>query len=1622
MRLSSFLILRFFFGLGLFAAFHSIAQPTVVIQNVKNACDGLDNGSFEILVTAANPPPLEANVFGPPNQIMIPLTVGVPFTVSNLPIKVVGYFVTVQDADGTTVLNVPILGTPVNLSASLGAAVMNTDCVVPNGSIDINVSGGSGSYSFQWTGPAGFTDPGTEDVSGLSGGSYAVTIFDNNTNCTRFIGPVAITDPSPIPFNVSTVTPSICLGDGATVNLSNSESPIVSYQIYRNGNPTGIFQSGVNGPLAFAIPAALLSPVATYAFTIEGVNGACAPVFMNGTANVIVNPLPTAVTSGGGTVCAGSVLPDVTFTFTGTAPFDFTYFDGTSSVNVAGHPATTFTLTTAPAGTYSVTALSDATSCAGTCLGGTVYVIVNPLPTAVTSGGGTVCAGSALPDVTFTFTGTAPFAFTYFDGTSSVNVDGHPAKTLTVTTAPAGTYNVTALTDATTCAATSLGGTVNVIVNPLPTAVKSGGGTVCAGSVLPDVTFTFTGTAPFAFTYFNGTSSVNVVGHPTNIFTLTTAPAGTYSVTALSDANGCVGTALGGTVDVIVNPLPTITLGANPVVCTGVTVADLTYSATTDNPDQFRVDWDASAEAAGLTDVPATALPASPISLNNIPIAGGVYSGTLFVINTVTGCESIGNAISVIVQQDVAILSGNSSTCAGTPAVLTVTFSGPSSSWDFTYTDGSSNFLLTANTSPFTFTVNPFISTTYSLVSVTGATCGGGTVSGSATVTVTPIGGNPSTFGSETWLGYAYDDSGSPAPPVSNIDFNVAKYRGFITETDIAGISAFSSYNAVTDAFDLNLSNVVPLAGPNICGTYLNDYSIRLRMTKTFTAGIYTFTVGSDDGVRLFVDGVNVLPGAAFDIHPFTTFTSTPQCLTAGTHDLVLEYFDRGGFSRLTFDFAASPAPLASSPVSVCVNTVPPTLTASSAGAIDFNWYTDAALTSPPIFTGTNYTPAASELNMGVIGSTSFFVTAVFACGETPAAQVTVDVVNGASITVPSSVTQICDSGGLVDLSTLVSAIPSGGVFTFSGTGVVASPDFDPSLVTGTTTITVDYVSGSCSASSSFDVEVVSGASITVPLQPVAICESSGAMIDLNNLVSASPSGGGFVFSGSGVTGFIFNPATLSGLVTVSVDYSIGGCAAPTRTFDFDVVSNASIAVDNSTVICSTDPLVSLLSLVTPNPAGGNFVFSGPGVSGNLFDPSAFAASMATINVGYDFSGCLSSTTLQITVRSLADPLCGGPIVTGNCNTVVITPMPAPAVCSPTDGSVFFEIIPPVPTVNNTGVRIDIVGISSSNNGVALTNFNSPTFSGLPVGTYDYTIEYGDPSCIKTGQVTVLLGPDVVDFSLSSSNASCFGSLGGVVISTINGSSQADYTYEITQLGSVVSSGIITQLESLGDVTLTGFGKGDFEIKLSQDQSATTSCPSPVQSAIKPFTVSGPDAALDTLFVKRAVSVPDLSTGSMTIGIQESLEEPYAVRLVLTDPVFPGQNFAFDFTEVQRNPLSFQFEMEVKNIFAGTYALSLRDSLGCQKDFQVVIGVDTNLMIPNVFTPNGDGVNEVFFIRNLPIENSVFISNRWGKEVFSSRNYQNDWNGGSIEDGVYYYRIIVEGKAFSGWLEILRDK
>ncbi|QHS63610.1 Ig-like domain-containing protein [Chitinophaga agri] len=81
----------------------------------------------------------------------------------------------------------------------------------------------------------------------------------------------------------------------------------------------------------------------------------------------------------------------------------------------------------------------------------------------------------------------------------------------------------------------------------------------------------------------------------------------------------------------------------------------------------------------------------------------------------------------------------------------------------------------------------------------------------------------------------------------------------------------------------------------------------------------------------------------------------------------------------------------------------------------------------------------------------------------------------------------------------------------------------------------------------------------------------------------------------------------------------------------------------------------------------------------------------------------------------------------------------------------------------------------------------------------------------------------------------------------------------------------------------------------------------------------------------------------------------------------------------------------------------------------------SDIRIAPMFTPNGDGKNDVFEIRGLNkyVENELIIVNRWGNEVFRQRNYQNTWNGQGLNDGTYYYLLRVRKANSEGW-EVLK--
>jgi gliding motility-associated-like protein len=86
-----------------------------------------------------------------------------------------------------------------------------------------------------------------------------------------------------------------------------------------------------------------------------------------------------------------------------------------------------------------------------------------------------------------------------------------------------------------------------------------------------------------------------------------------------------------------------------------------------------------------------------------------------------------------------------------------------------------------------------------------------------------------------------------------------------------------------------------------------------------------------------------------------------------------------------------------------------------------------------------------------------------------------------------------------------------------------------------------------------------------------------------------------------------------------------------------------------------------------------------------------------------------------------------------------------------------------------------------------------------------------------------------------------------------------------------------------------------------------------------------------------------------------------------------------------------------------------------------------DLIIPNVFSPNGDGQNDLFVItglENFP-NTHLTVFNRWGTIVYNNENYQNNWNGSECSDGTYYYIVNPNDERIeksSGYLTVLREK
>lgn len=105
----------------------------------------------------------------------------------------------------------------------------------------------------------------------------------------------------------------------------------------------------------------------------------------------------------------------------------------------------------------------------------------------------------------------------------------------------------------------------------------------------------------------------------------------------------------------------------------------------------------------------------------------------------------------------------------------------------------------------------------------------------------------------------------------------------------------------------------------------------------------------------------------------------------------------------------------------------------------------------------------------------------------------------------------------------------------------------------------------------------------------------------------------------------------------------------------------------------------------------------------------------------------------------------------------------------------------------------------------------------------------------------------------------------------------------------------------------------------------------------------------------------------------------------------------------------------------GTYQVQVRvQNELCSFEWADSIFVP-NPQIPNFLSSNSDDKNDVMAIPALPPGSGLAIYNRWGKEVFHSQDYQNNWSAADVEPGVYFFQLrLPSGESCRSWLQVFR--
>ncbi|MEY4891841.1 MAG: hypothetical protein RIQ34_453 [Bacteroidota bacterium] len=1411
-------------------------------------------------------------------------------------------------------------------------------------------------------------------------------------------------------------------------------SPVPTTTIVVNGKTLYVYQlSGT-----YSIPTA-----GTYQIQVKAINPT--PDGCSGEQlipfELVVYPTPIADFNATN-VCFGSNVQFTDISQTNNRPITTNYWDfGDNTTGNTPNPSHLY----ASVGTY--TARHAVITDVG-CISDTISkpVVVYPKPTATITGTANICEGAAQPLITFTGAdGTAPYRFTYtINGGAPqqiVTTSGN-SVTLSVPTNTVGAfvYALNSVSDASplNCAQSQTGSATVTVFSKPTGATISGSTAVCLNGTAPTLTLSGVGgSGNYLFTYnINGGTNQTVLSTAgTASITVPTNAAGTftYNLVSVEDpSNTLCNLAVSGFATVTVNPLPTASIAGTTSVCQNAPAPNVSFTGSGGTaPYTFNY----SINGGPLQQVISAA---NGIGTVAAPTATpGTYTYALFSVtdgsSTLCAQNQTGNVVVIVNPLPTASIAGTTAVCQSA-AQPTVTFTGASGTAPYTFNyniDGGTNQTVVTTTGN-SITVSVPTATpgtfTYNLISVTDAssTICSQNQSGSAIITVNPlptasIAGTINVCQNATAPLITFTGATGTAPYTFSYNINGGVAQ---TVTTAAGNSAtVAAPTGVAGTFVYNLISVTD-ASSTIC-TQNQTGSATVLVYPLPTASFAPVTPVCETRVVSFTDQSVANAGnitgwswnfgdpASGALNTSTAQNPTHIFSTAGTYNVALVVTTNNGCVSVN---PSIPVVVHARPKAGFIN--PEVCLNDTYG--QFN--DTSSVAAPSTITGWNWNfgdPASGVNNTSIlqnpqhsylaVGSypITLIVTSSQGCKDTVNQNLFVNGSFPVSNFTINNLSNLCanDSISITDGATVVPGVITKIEIYWDDAGQPAVFDVDQNPTPGkvykhlypnfqsplTRTFNIRYRAfsgGVCSNDKLIPVTINAAPKVQFSTLPPICLDAAPYQITQATEIGGVP--GSLLFTGPGVspTG-LFSPL-VAGPGTHTIRYyftsTAGGCIdSATQTIRVWIAPTADFTV--SSPVCERQAVIftstSTSTEGTLTQWRWDFGDGTPVLIQNTAAPvqhtfATYGNFVVKLNV-VTSNGCVSvAKTMTVTVKPLARPNFSFPAVS----------------CLP-DANIAFTNLSTIPDGTQSAFtylwNFGDPGSGPVNTSTAI----NPSHTYVALGPYNVNLQVtSEAGCIHDTTIVLnTLHPqpagsfttDKIDVCVggairfTSTSTAADGTISQWVWNMDNGDTRNQPTFNYTY-------------STVGTYNVSHYIVNSFNCKSS---TATTTV------SINPYPIA--DAGPDKLMLEGGqTQLTPLNNNTMPVTFR------WRPATYLSDSTVQSP--------IARPPDDIYY----------TYVITT--DKGCSAQDVLFVKVLKAPIVPNIFSPNGDGVHDTWVLPYLDSYPgcTVEVVNRYGQSVFRSVGYTTPWdgtvNGKPVPVGTYYFVIDPKNgrKRLAGYVDIIR--